>query len=68
MKVFIMIENMIKMYIEVFVKVMYKDGSVEEMLFNYNQFFFLKDKIVDNKGELIVVGILIDVNGDLIID
>lgn len=62
------IENMIKTYTEASVKVTYKDGSVEETPLNYNQLFLSKDKIVDNKGELIAAGTPIDANGDPIID
>lgn len=58
------IENMIKTYTEASVKVTYKDGSVEETPLNYNQLFLSKDKIVDNKGELIAAGTPIDANGD----
>ncbi|MEH7580885.1 PhoX family protein [Priestia megaterium] len=62
------IENMIKTYTEASVKVTYKDGSVEETPLNYNQLFLSKDKIVDNKGELIAAGTPVDANGDPIID
>lgn len=62
------IENMIKTYTEASVKVTYKDGSVEETPLNYNQLFLSKDKIVDNKGELIAAGTPIDANRDPIID
>ncbi len=62
------IENMIKTYTEASVKVTYKDGSVEKTPLNYNQLFLSKDKIVDNKGELIAAGTPIDANGDPIID
>lgn len=62
------IEDMVKTYTEASVKVTYKDGSVEETPLNYNQLFLSKDKIVDNKGEMIAAGTPIDANGNPIID
>jgi uncharacterized protein len=57
------IEDMIKTYTNASVKVTYKDGSVKETPLNYNQLFLSKDKVVDNKGEMIAAGTPIDANG-----
>lgn len=62
------IENMVKTYSEASVKVTYKDGSVEETPLHYNQLFLSKDKIAENKGELIPAGTPIDAEGNPIID
>ncbi|TLS36800.1 PhoX family protein [Pseudalkalibacillus caeni] len=62
------IENMVKTYTESTVKVTFKDGTVKEVPLNYDQLYLTKDKIVENKGEMIPAGTPIDVNGDPIVD
>lgn len=62
------IKNMVKTYTTASVKVTYKDGTVKELPLNYDQLYLSKDKIVDNKGEMIPAGTPIDVNGDPIMD
>ena len=62
------IKNMVKTYTTATIKVTYKDGSVKELPLNYDQLYLSKDKIVDNKGEMIPAGTPIDVNGDPIMD
>ncbi|MFY4774035.1 PhoX family protein [Metabacillus sp. RGM 3146] len=62
------IKNMVRTYTDAKLKITYKDGSVKETPLNYNQLFLSKDKIVDNKGEMIPAGTPIDAKGNPIVD
>ncbi|MFF2498968.1 PhoX family protein [Peribacillus sp. NPDC058075] len=62
------IENMIKTYSEATVKITYQDGQVKETPLNYKSLFLSKDKIVNNKGEMIPAGTPIDAKGNPIVD
>ncbi|MCQ6268800.1 DUF839 domain-containing protein [Fictibacillus sp. WQ 8-8] len=62
------IENMVKNYTESTMKITYKDGSVKEKPLNYHSLFLSKDKIAENKGEMIAAGTPIDAKGNPIVD
>jgi uncharacterized protein len=62
------IKNMVRSYTEATVKITYKDGRVKETPLNYSQLFLSKDKIVNNKGEMIPAGTPIDAKGNPIVD
>jgi uncharacterized protein len=62
------IQNMVKTYTDAKVKVIYKDGSIKETPLDYKSLFLSKDKIVENKGEMIAAGTPIDAKGNPIVD